>query len=472
MPQDALRELLDLSAIHSFYIQVLEERLGHPVPPHEVKSENPAALSLTLYRWLSLLDLAISPVMVRDALQKRPQREALEALLRMYILKASTLDVDRDKADFLATYLYRNPPSWHRGGRPQDGETADHGFAADFEEELKVILSGAPVPEPPPEHRQLVRELDYIRQEVDDVRHFDQLTDLRVVQRVRELKASLRSSFYHFAILSRVASYNAYFGRRFDDLFRTAAGHIKGYAQQVQEKGGSILSRVEGDVIVKNLTEVEEEQILRQEYGRAQDHFREVAKMKKVVDNKHRAGAAAAAAGALPAGGLEADGLGAAPVRRIQAEVEEGKIRSVVESIQHFVRAAEPGATGVVPLRNINVGLSSAESDAFRTDFRGEKSFRADLAACLVRMVCLVARMQAEIIEYHAKAHSAYLWKPHADALQYLHQAAGTTLQTAAALSATAEQRGLKERVAALHASQQKLQKQMKQATHTLQVPR
>ena len=277
MPQDALRELLDLSAIHSFYIQVLEERLGHPVPPHEVKSENPAALSLTLYRWLSLLDLAISPVMVRDALQKRPQREALEALLRMYILKASTLDVDRDKADFLATYLYRNPPSWHRGGRPQDGETADHGFAADFEEELKVILSGAPVPEPPPEHRQLVRELDYIRQEVDDVRHFDQLTDLRVVQRVRELKASLRSSFYHPAILSRVASYNAYFGRRFDDLFRTAAGHIKGYAQQVQEKGGSILSRVEGDVIVKNLTEVEEEQILRQEYGRAQDHFREVA---------------------------------------------------------------------------------------------------------------------------------------------------------------------------------------------------
>src|SRR3954453_22544368 len=83
-PQDPLRELLDLSAVHSFFVRILEERLGHPIPSHDVKTTDPATIAITLHRWLNVLDLAVSAAMMRDALQKEPPREALEAVLRMY----------------------------------------------------------------------------------------------------------------------------------------------------------------------------------------------------------------------------------------------------------------------------------------------------------------------------------------------------------------------------------------------------
>src|SRR5207249_10093535 len=107
--QDQWRELLDLSAVHAFHISMLEERLGHSVPSHEVKNQDPSTLSVTLHRWLNVLDMAVSPVMVRDALQKRPQREALEALIRIYILRACTLDGDGNIADFVSPYRIRKP---------------------------------------------------------------------------------------------------------------------------------------------------------------------------------------------------------------------------------------------------------------------------------------------------------------------------------------------------------------------------
>src|SRR5207249_11813643 len=96
-------------------------------------------------------------------------------LIRIYILRASTLDGDRDKADFLATYLFRNPPTWHGKGRPANAEEDKPEYTQDFEDEIHVILGGATVPDPPQEHNQLALEFDFIRHEVDDLRHFDQL---------------------------------------------------------------------------------------------------------------------------------------------------------------------------------------------------------------------------------------------------------------------------------------------------------
>ena len=54
----------------------------------------------------------------------------------------------------------------------------------------------------------------------------------------------------------------------------------------MQREGGSILSRLEGDITVKQLTEVETGQILAEDYQYAQDEFRKVSKFKKVVDSK------------------------------------------------------------------------------------------------------------------------------------------------------------------------------------------
>jgi hypothetical protein len=480
LSQDPLRELLDLSAVHAFYVAMLEERLGHPVPPHEVKTEDPGMISVTLRRWLNLLDLAISPAMVRDALQKQPQREALEALLRIYIQGASALDHDRDKADFLATYLFRNPPAWHGKGRPANSETDDPQYVEDFADEIVITLGDFEAPQPPKEHQQLAQEFDFIRQEVDELRHFDQLTDSGLVQRVRDIKELLGASFYHPRVLARVASYNAYFGRRFDDLFRQATTHIKKYADNVQKEGGSTMSRVQGDVLVKNLTEVEEEEMLRQEYGRAQDGFRKVSRFKKAVDSKRPLHAPSPAAPAAPApeiarrdvvaaapAGAAPDTVG--PLRSVAANIEENNIRSVLESIQNFTRAAKETGGMMVPLRKLNIGLSVAEAEAFRADFGGEKSFRSEYAGSLRLMIAIAARMQSELLEYIAKKDSAYLWKPHADALTYLMRAAQEALDASGKPLATAQERGLKDKVTAMTATQQKLRAQMEQCSKAME---
>lgn len=466
MPQDRLRELLDLSAIHGFYVGIIEQQLGHPVPPHELKPEDYAALAMNIHQWLDVLDLAIQPGMVRDALQQQPPREALEALLRMYILRASEREGDRDKADFIATYLYRNPPRWRSGGRPANADQGDLKHVADFEQEMWIILD-AELPAIPPQHQQLLRELDIMQEEVEDFREFDQLTDANLLPRLRDLKTSLQASFYHPSVLARVAGFNAWFGRRFDELFRSATQQIKTYAASITEQGGSIMSRVEGEVTVKNLAEVEEHAILKQEYGRAREQFRRISNYKKVVASK------AGRAGTIRLVGPKAAG-GAVPAKPVPAipraalDLEEAHLRGVVESIQSFVRAAEANAAHVVPLRNINIGLVPHEAEAFRADFRGEKSFRADLAASLMRMVAIGARMKMEILELQGKQQSAYLWKPHADALTALLQTAEQTLALAASLTRTAQQRGLKDKVGALATSEQRLRVQMQETARTL----
>ena len=49
----------------------------------------------------------------------------------------------------------------------------------------------------PQEHATLLQEFEYLYQELEEFRHFDQIIDSGIVQRVRELKQSLGKSFYH-----------------------------------------------------------------------------------------------------------------------------------------------------------------------------------------------------------------------------------------------------------------------------------
>jgi len=463
--QDQLRELRDLSAVHAFYVSMLEELLGHPVPPHESETQDNAKLVVTLRHWLNLFDLAVTPAMVRDALQRQPQREAMEAFLRIYILKASPAAGNRDKADFLASYLYRNPPP---GLDAKASEQRTHGDCAqEFEKELRIVLEDAEVPEPPPEQARLAEEFDYVRQEVEDLRTFNQLTDSGVVQRVRGLKQKLGSAFYHPAILARVASYNAFFGRRFDELFRKATGEIKRFAQQAQEEGASVMSRVEGDVTVRHLAEVEAERILRQDYEHAQEHFREVAKYKKAVDTRHAQRMPTGLVGAAPRA-ERSEETAVVGQARASMEMEETRIRSVLESLQNAIRAAAPEVAPSLVLRGIKVVLSPAELEAFRSDYGTEKSFRADFAQSFMRMVSLALRIQDEMRDFNAKQQSEHLWKPHAEALACLLQAAGKTMEDVVPLLVTAQQRGLYDKVTAMNTTQTKLKAQMKDAQAAL----
>ncbi len=477
MAQEQIRELLDLIAVHGFCMDVIKRSLGHAVPMPQDTSEAVTNLEgrirhsiEVLRRWLALLDLAITPPMVRDGLKGSTTPDTAEALLRYYISKTSRQDNDRDKADFVVTFLYRMTAASMAGS----GED----MAAGFERAIRRTVLDADVGEMPPEHVQLISEFEFIKQEVEDFRHFDDLMDAGIVQRVREIKQSLRESFYHPKALATIAAYNVFFGNRFDELFHAAAQQIRNFAAQYQSQGGSVLSRIDGEVTVKNLQEVgEEQQALKIEYSRAQEHFRKVSRLKKAVDKRSGRGPAAAAAAPL--------GPPPAPVfhpvrdrahvgdtwRALQPaanDIEESRINSAADSIRNFSRTA-PKGTAIVPMPHGNVVLSPAESEAFRAEYRGEKSFRAEYATCLVRLVAIQARMAAELRDYHAKRNSSYLWKPHADALAYLLSAANREIENAGRLTGLAQDRGLADKVGALQISADKLRTQSHQIAATLQ---
>ncbi len=480
--QGPLRDLLELATVHGFYVQLLERTTGHTVPlPRQPAPGDRVAHSIAVLRnWVDILDMAISPVTLRDSL-KEQAGNTIEALLRYYVLKSSRRNTDRDKADFVATYLYRHPAEWRKRSITAFTESPDAAalFLAkvmDFEGELAEVLSGAEVPNLPQEHQQVLREFEFLYQEVEDLRHFDALMDSGILQRVREMKAAFGASFYHPRVLAHVAVYNTFFGQHFDKLFAQAAAQIKSFAAKAQEEGGSILSRVEGDVTVKNLAEVEEQKILKAEYGTAQEQFRQVSKFKKAVD-KRRSGRPAQAPAAMAAPvavAVAAAAPASAPPAVVQpstgaVSVEQSKVRTVLESIRNFVLAAERGADHIVPLRGGNVVLTPAEVEAYRSNYGRERSFRADQAAFYMEAVALHARMTTEMAEYRAKRNSAYLWKPHADSLTYLLTASSLCLENGKALLAIAQQRGLADKVKSVTGCMEKLRSQMQHVAMALQ---
>ncbi len=466
---------MDLASVHAFYIGLLEEALGHPVPvPHEVNAgaDRVQQSVSSLENWLRLLDMAIAAPMVRDGLKDSTSTDTAEALLRYFCRKASGSDPDRDKTDFIVTFLYRTVVPAERQVRAE----LDVDQPSEFEEEIYTVLGDEEVAELPEEHRQLVREFPFVRQEVDEMRTFAELMDSGVIQRVREIKQRFGKSFYHPRVLATIAEYNVYFGQRFDELFKQTAQQIKSFAATVQQQGGSIMSRVDGDVTVKHLTEVKESEVLNAEYGSAQEHFRKISKFKKAVDvrTRHAGRAAAFEPAAAPARAAAAPALAASvPAEAIPSAinpaVEQGKLHSMEDSIRNFILAADPKQANIVPLKNGNLSLSNAEVDAFRADYGSEKSFRADYANSLRTVLALQSRFMAEILEYKSKQGSAYLWKPHADALTWLMTTAQKTEERCTEVLKTAEQRGLAEKALTLNASLQKLKTQVQLAAKALQ---
>lgn len=516
MGQESAKELQDLSAANGFYLSLLEKHLGHPIPlPAEVKEAlNPNAQSTgpiqALKYWLDLLDMAIAPPMVRDALKRASGTETAHALLRYFVGKASIRSNDRDKTDCIVTHLFRTPPadSARRWQRPEADSSYYHvsQAALTFEAELYRALGDVHFDSVPPEQVHLLREFEYFHQEMEEFRHFDQITDSAIVQRVRELKQSLGRAFYHPDSLANIAAWNDVFGRKFDELFHDATKQIKTFAEHVKREGGSIMSRVEGDITVKQLTEVETEQILNEEYQNAQDDFRKVSKFKKAVDSKRgartanapipprptaapeappppaqiippaesvvpRVGQPVAAAGtqAKPGGKSDTEILAVPPSQAMQNAVQEGKIHSTKETIKNYVRTADAKLAHVVPVKKTKITLTPAEVEAFRADYQGEKSFRADYANIMMMLVSYHARMVIEVDEYNQKAGSAYLWKPHADALGYLLSTLERINMEAEQLKKVATQRGLQDKAGAVEGTLDKVRKYAQTVSQTLQ---
>jgi hypothetical protein len=465
LAEDLKFELSILATVQGFYQKLMRDSLGGDVPipsgldevslRHSDK-ELPDTLS-RMYRWLHLLDLAITPAMLRQALTPDTDSEVAEALLRYFVRRREPSDINRDKTDLIATFLYRHPRvagQWQQHGYGLDGSLP----LSPFEIALIEILADTDVPSLPEEHVQLLRNFDPLREEIARYRDFNSLIDSGMISRVRELKRWLDSSFYHPGVLATVAAYNAAFGARFDMLFAKALGEIKQFAQALDEMGGSILSTVDGvEVTVDHVAAIEQKEMLQADYGSALEKFSRVSRLKKELDRRppirksllapardavrSSGGSAAAAKPARVAASAVVPAPSFQPpvITPQQISAEEGKLRRVEESIRVFVRVADPKYRQIVPMRFFNLTLSAPEAEAYNAGFLEEKSLRADCARALIRLVSCIARVNTELEELKRSQNMSSLWKLHADALVVLLEIASTTTEEAAGFAKTAE---------------------------------
>lgn len=496
MSEDLRFELAILATVQGFYQKLLRDTLGGEVPIPRGLDEDalrhsdrelPDTLS-RMYRWLHLLDMAITPAMLRQALTPDTDSEVAEALLRYFVRRREPSDVNRDKTDLIATFLYRHPRvpgQWEQSGYGLDGSLP----LSPFEIALIEILADTDVPSLPEEHVQLLRRFDPFVEEVSRFRDFNALMDSGMIGRVRELKQWLDSSFYHPGVLATVSAYNAAFGKKFDDLFTKALSEIKNFGQALEEMGGTILTTVDGvEVTVEHVAAIQEKQLLQADYGSTLEKFRRVSKLKKELDRRPpirrslltpagqttRAVGGAAAAPKAAKAAVAAKGPAPAPVFQPpaitaqQISAEESKLRRVEESIRVFVRVADPKYRQIVPMRFFNLTLTVPEADAYGSAFLEEKSLRAQVAQTLIRMVSISARISTELEELKRSQKMSSLWKLHADSVVVLLDMASSATEDAGSVAKAAEQNGAGVAGKSIHESVQKLRNQSDVAVKTL----
>jgi hypothetical protein len=477
--EDPKWELAILATVQGFYEKLLQDSVGGevPVPPGlESISLQQADGSVQetlekMRRWLRLLDMAITPAMLRRGFTDETDPEIAEAVLRYFARKRDNSDIKRDKTDLVATFLYRHPRvtgQWERRGYGLDGSLP----LSPFEIALIEILADTDVPSLPEEHVQILRRFDPLQEEAESFRDLDLLLESGIIPRVRELKQSLDVSFYHPGVLATIAPYNAAFGKTFDELFHAATAEIKSFAEEVQQQGGSILGNVDGvDVTVDHVAALEEGELLKIDYGAALEKFTRVSKLKKTLERRppirgtsRRHGYSMVDRGAAPKptvprprpAGLDVQAMRSA-VTPQQIAAEETKLRKVEESVRVFVRVADPKFRQVVPMRFFNLTLTPAEASAYCADYLEEKSLRADVAQVLLRTVAVVARMTTELEELKRAENSPSLWKLHSDSLLALLEISRSLSENAGRVSASANQQGASNDAESLSISLQKL---------------
>jgi hypothetical protein len=464
LAEDLGFELAILATVQGFYQKLMVESLGGEVPVpsgldedalRHSERELPNTLS-RMYRWLHLLDMAITPAMLRQALTPDTDSEVAEALLRYFVRRREPSDVNRDKTDLIATFLYRHPRvpgQWEQSGYGLDGALP----LSPFEIALIEILADTDVPSLPEEHVQLLRRFDPLREEISRFRDFNALIDSGIIGRVRELKQWLDASFYHPGVLATVSAYNATFGKKFDELFAKALTEIKSFGQALEDMGGTILTTVDGvEVTVEHVAAIQEKQMLDADYGSTQEKFRRVSKLKKELDRRPpirrslltpgpRSSRSSSSSGTAAAAKAARDGRSPAPAAPVafqpptvtaqQISAEESKLRRVEESIRVFVRVADPKYRQVVPMRFFNLTLTKTEADAYGATFLEEKSPRADIARVLIRLVSLSARISTELEELKRSQKMSSVWKLHADAVVVLLDMASTATEDAGSIA-------------------------------------
>jgi len=431
--EDPKWELALLATVQGFYQRLLSNQLGGELPapaelaPDVISHADDVRSTLNqMHLWIQLLDMAITPAMLRLGVQSDLDPEVAEALLRYFARHRDDSGANRDKTDLIATFLFRHPRvagQWEQRGYGLDGSIP----LSPFEIALLEILSESDVPILSEADVQLLREFGPLLDQANRFQDFSALMDSGIISRVRELKAALGQSIYHPGVLATLAPYNAAFGDRFHALFAAATQEIKDFANRLEELGGSILSTVDGvEVTVEHVAALNQEALLKVDYSAALEKFRRVSRLKKELERRppiRRASPeftpSAHAGGAAAAPALAPRYVPAA-ITPQALSVEESKLRRVEESIRVFVRVADPKFRQIVPMRYFNLMLTTAEVEAYTADYLEQTGPRPDAARMLLRIVAVTARITTEMEELKRSRNSRSVWKLHADSLVVL----------------------------------------------------
>jgi len=484
LAEDPKWELALLATVQSFYQRLMGEHLGGEIPtpaeltPEAIRQTEDVRSTLDHMKvWIQLLDMAITPAILRLGMAMDLDAEVAEALLRYFARHRDDSATNRDKTDLVATFLFRHPRvagQWEKSGYGLDGSLP----LSPFEIALLEILSESESPILPEQHVQRLREFGPLLDEANRFQDFNSLMDSGIIPRVRELKASLGDSFYHPGVLATLAPYNAAFGDRFDKLFSEAATEIKDFANRLEELGGSILSTVDGvEVTVEHVATLNEADLLKVDYAAALEKFRRVSKLKKELERRpplRRMPQPASGSHSVGAGGA-----GAAPARALKfvpaaitpqaLSIEEAKLRRVEESIRVFVRVADPKFRQIVPMRYFNLMLSPSEVEAYTADYLEEASPRAGVGRMLLRVVAVTARLATELEELKRSQNSPSVWKLHADSLVVLLDLAKRLSETVERLAIEiGQQQDMQPASEGLRGSVEKLRARTDQAVKVL----
>ncbi len=444
MVEDPQWELALLATVQGFYQRLLSDQLGGKLPapaelaPEEISQTSDVRSTLDrMQLWIQLLDMAVTPAMLRLGVQSDLDPEVAEALLRYFARQRGDSGANRDKTDLVATFLFRHPRvagQWERRGYGLDGSIP----LPPFEIALLEILSEADAPALSERDVELLREFDPLLEQANRFQDFNALIDSGIIPRVRELKAALGESMYHPGVLATLAPYNVAFGHRFQRLFTAAAQEIKDFARRLEEMGGSILSTVDGiEVTVDHVAALNQEALLMIDYGTALEKFCRISRLKKELERRppirqakqnqatpntevaYAVGAGDAASAPAPALDLGPKG-GPAAITAEALSLEEANLGRVEESIRRFVRAADPNFRQIVPMRYFNLVLSPAEVEAFAADHLEPASPGAEVARSVQSIVAVTARITTELEELKRSQNSPSTWKRHADSLATL----------------------------------------------------
>ncbi|MBI4465230.1 MAG: hypothetical protein HY647_11045 [Acidobacteria bacterium] len=417
----------EFSSLHDIYRTMVEKELGYSFPLPQGIDETLAqkdsdaaseAVGEPLRQWLALLDSAINPHQLRSyVIGQKVEEPVLESLIRFLVAKPSHSQADRDKVDWLATYLFKLQEE--RSGLPAGWPKAA----------VLEILRGFEFPPLTRHAEDLLNEIPPLLDEINYVGTFSQITDSHVIQRGRDLKDQFGEAFFQPDVLAAIVNYNLLFGKKFNELFQETTRKVHEFAQTQSEA-----------------EPLDAQQLLQSDYRSTTDAFQQLSELGR------REGLHSSTPSLMAEGDLERQlkHLG------IDSTQEALYLRNRIEELTIRLQA-NPGLTSI-PNPFAPLLLHDWEASAFRTLYaKSEQTYRADFARSVRHAIAIISRIFEEIPLYQEKTGTEYLWKKHYDALVYLLYEGRAHKESLLRLAVLSEQRGLQEKSKQLQLTVQKL---------------